>query len=143
MFLRRAPKFRLTRRPEVFKFENQAKKLIRVWYRDPLEDFEHVRQLSDHSRSWICHRVNTCELAVLQETWSLSLLTTTEPLSGLHPNIATVHDAYFHDENFYIISEYLELSLWELESASNPLQEWEVASVIAEVGSPVKVFDPS
>lgn len=139
--LRRVPKFRLMKRPEVFNLGFRAKKLIRVWYKNPLEDFELVRQLSDGSRGWICHRKNTCTLAILQETWSPSLLEATEPFAGLHPNIAGLYDAYFHEEKFFVISEYLELSLWELESTSNPLQEWEVATVLAEVESIVKLIE--
>lgn len=132
--LRRVPKFHLTKPPEVFKIENSAKRLIRVWYKNPFEDFQHVRQLSDCSRGWICHRKSTCSLVVLQETWSSTLLRSLELFSELHPNIAGIYDAYCYNEVYHVVSEYLELSLWELESKLYPLREWEIATIISEVG---------
>ena len=50
-----------------------------------------------------------------------------------HPNIAKLYDVYLYDDKVFIASEYLELSLAELDFHSFPFEEWEIATVANEV----------
>jgi len=57
-----------------------------------------------------------------------------QALSGIeHPNIAKVYDVYCYDNKIFTASEYLELSLTDINFQSFPFEEWEVATVIVEV----------
>ncbi|KAG9240849.1 hypothetical protein BJ878DRAFT_263822 [Calycina marina] len=50
-----------------------------------------------------------------------------------HPNIADILDVYFQDGNLCIVGEHLELSLFDLGFKRLVPEEWEVATIIAEV----------
>ncbi|KAH8674848.1 hypothetical protein BGZ60DRAFT_372764, partial [Tricladium varicosporioides] len=50
-----------------------------------------------------------------------------------HPNIADILDVYFYDGKLCIVSEYLEVSLLDLEFKRLAPEEWEIATIIAEV----------
>jgi hypothetical protein len=54
-----------------------------------------------------------------------------------HLNIANVHDAYCHKGKLFIVSEYLEVSLLDLDFHLYPLAEWEMATITAEVTTPL------
>jgi serine/threonine protein kinase len=57
-----------------------------------------------------------------------------QALAGIqHPNVAKVYDVYCYDNKIFTVSEYLELSLVDLEFQSFPFEEWEIATIIAEV----------
>jgi hypothetical protein len=50
-----------------------------------------------------------------------------------HPNIADIYDVYCHEDKLFTATEYLELSLSELDFQTFELEEWEIATIIAEV----------
>jgi hypothetical protein len=50
-----------------------------------------------------------------------------------HPNIADIFDVYFYDGQLFVVAEYLDASLLELEFTRLAPAEWEVATVVAEV----------
>lgn len=50
-----------------------------------------------------------------------------------HPNIADILDVYFHDGKLCIIGEHLDVSLFDLEFKRLVPEEWEIATIIAEV----------
>jgi serine/threonine protein kinase len=56
-----------------------------------------------------------------------------------HPNVADVYKAYYHNNKFYVISEYLDLSLLNLNFTQYPLEEWEIATIVTEVETPVEI----
>ena len=47
--------------------------------------------------------------------------------------IADILDAYFHYEKLYIVGEHLGVSLPDLELKTLVLEEWEIATIIAEM----------
>ena len=49
------------------------------------------------------------------------------------PNIADVPDVYFHGGRLSIVGEHLDLSLLDLEFDRFVAEEWEVATIVAEV----------
>jgi serine/threonine protein kinase len=50
-----------------------------------------------------------------------------------HPNIADILDVYFYDGQLCIVSEYLDVSLLDLEFNRLAPEEWEIATIVAEV----------
>jgi hypothetical protein len=50
-----------------------------------------------------------------------------------HPNIATVYDLYCDDDKIFLITEHLHLSISQLDFQKYELEEWEIATIIAEV----------
>lgn len=52
-----------------------------------------------------------------------------------HENIAKTYDIYFDDGMTFIIIEYLDLSLAQVDFAKHQLEEWEIASIIIQVGN--------
>ena len=52
-----------------------------------------------------------------------------------HPNIAEILDVYFHEGRLCVVSEHLAVSLLDLGFKKLPPEEWEVATIIAEVSS--------
>jgi len=54
-------------------------------------------------------------------------------------NIANIYDVYCHDNKMFIASECLELSLADLDFPSFEFEEWEIATIIAEVRTPLSL----
>lgn len=50
-----------------------------------------------------------------------------------HPNIADILDVYFHEGMLCGVSEHLAVSLLDLEFKRLAPEEWEIATIIAEV----------
>ncbi|OBT59956.1 hypothetical protein VE03_10479, partial [Pseudogymnoascus sp. 23342-1-I1] len=50
-----------------------------------------------------------------------------------HPNIASIHALYHYDNILYMVGEYLELSVTELDFQRFQLQEWEIATIMTKV----------
>jgi hypothetical protein len=50
-----------------------------------------------------------------------------------HPNIADILDVYFHDGKLCIVGEHLDVSLLDLEFNRLAPEEWEIATIVAEV----------
>jgi serine/threonine protein kinase len=50
-----------------------------------------------------------------------------------HPNIADILDVYFYDGQLCIVNEYLDVSLLDLEFKRLVPEEWEIATIVAEV----------
>jgi hypothetical protein len=49
------------------------------------------------------------------------------------PNIAIVYDLYCDDDKVFQVTEHLDISLSQLEFQKCELEEWEMATIIAEV----------
>ena len=108
-------------------------KLLRLWLRSPWEDYTLVRPASTEPslasrQGMYFHRATIREFP---NSGGMQLL---QALSGIeHPNIAKVYDVYCYDNKIFTASEYLELSLTDINFQSFPFEEWEVATVIVEV----------
>ncbi|KAH6670154.1 hypothetical protein B0J14DRAFT_445293, partial [Halenospora varia] len=108
-------------------------KLQRLWLRSPWEDYTLVRPASTEPslasrQGMYFHRATVREFP---NSGGVQLL---QALSGIdHPNIAKVYDVYCYGNKIVTASEYLELSLTNIDFQSFPFEEWEVATVIVEV----------
>ena len=136
---------RTVRRVKPFYFANTAmssmttsnggKRLLRIEFKDPNEDYVFTHDLSNHG-TLVCNRKNPLQLAVVRESYSPAPLQMLLTLSQIqHPNIADVLDVYFNRGRLSIVSEYLDVSLLELQLKALPLEEWELATIISEVCS--------
>jgi hypothetical protein len=86
---------------------------------------------------------NRLHVAVIRESFSLAPLQMLEELAQVqHPNIADIFDVYFHDGKLCIVGEHLDVSLFDLEFKRLVPEEWEIATVIAEVTDPPSAAYP-
>jgi hypothetical protein len=82
----------------------------------------------------VCHQKNHLHPAVIRKSFSLMLLQMLELLAQVqHLNIADILNVYFYDSQLCIVSEYLDVSLLDLEFKKLALEEWEIATIVAEV----------
>jgi hypothetical protein len=59
-----------------------------------------------------------------------------------HLNIADIFDIYFYDGKLYIISEHLNVSLFDLEFKRLVPEEWKITTIITEVTDPPSAAYP-
>jgi hypothetical protein len=82
----------------------------------------------------VCHRRNRLQLAVIRKAFSPTPLQMFELLSHVqHPNVADILSVYFHYNKLYIVSKHLDVSMLGLEFKRLAPEEWEIATIIAEV----------
>ena len=108
--------------------------LLRLWLRSPWEDYASVWTVPGEP-TLVYRRGGYFQKSSLREFSNagggLKLL---QALSSFrHPNIAKIYDVYCHADKIYTISEYLELSLNDIDFHSFILAEWEIATIIVEV----------
>jgi hypothetical protein len=81
-----------------------------------------------------CHRrayFRKASIRAFQTSGEVKIL---QDLSSIqHPNIAKLYDIYLYNDKVFIASEYLELSLAELDFHSFSFEEWEIATVANKV----------
>lgn len=112
----------------------KVRRLLRVDFKSPKDDYTFVQELWSNQGTLICHRKNRLHLAVIRESFSPTPLQMLEELAQVqHPNIADILDVYFHDGKLCIVSEHLDASLFDLEFKRLVPEEWEIATIIAEV----------
>lgn len=108
-------------------------KLLRLWLRPPWEDYTSLRPVS-REPSMAYRRgayFQKAAIRVFPNSGGIGLLQTLSDIQ--HPNIAKFYDVYCCDNKIFIASEYLELSLMDLDFQSFPAAEWEIATIIFEV----------
>lgn len=114
----------------------KLKRLLRTEFKSPKEDYLFFQEQSDQG-SLVCHRKAIFHLAVIRESFSPRPLHLLEELSLIqHPNIAEILDIYFYDGKLSIVTEHLDVCLLDLDFSRLPPEEWEIATIIAEVTMP-------
>jgi serine/threonine protein kinase len=138
--LRRAKRFYIsslqdtTSAPSATTEPRKLRRLLRIDFKNPKEDYAFVQELRSNQGTLVCHRKNHLHLAVIRESFSPTPLPMLELLTQVqHPNIADILDVYFYDGQLCIVSEYLDVSLLDLEFNKLAPEEWEIATIIAEV----------
>ena len=112
----------------------KLRRLLRIDFKNPKEDYTFVQELRSNQGTLVCHRKNRLHLAVIRESFSPVPLQMLELLAQVqHPNIADILDVYFYDGQLCIVSEYLDVSLLDLEFNRLAPEEWEIATIVAEV----------
>ncbi|KAF8852950.1 hypothetical protein BDZ45DRAFT_762790 [Acephala macrosclerotiorum] len=112
----------------------KVRRLLRIDFKNPKDDYTFVQELRSNQGTLVCHRKNRLHVAVIRESFSLAPLQMLEELAQVqHPNIADILDVYFHDGKLCIVGEHLDVSLFDLEFKRLVPEEWEIATIIAEV----------
>lgn len=112
----------------------QIKRLLRVEFKNPKEDYSFIHELEPNRGRVVCHRRNNHYLAVMRESFSPRPLQMLEEISRVqNPNIANILNVYFHEGRLMIVSEYLDVSLLDLQFHRLPPEEWEIATIVSEV----------
>ena len=112
----------------------KLRRLLRIDFKNPKEDYTIVQELRSNQGTLVCHQKNHLHLAVIRESFSPMPLQMLELLAQLrHPNIADILDVYFYNGQLCIISEYLDVSLLDLEFKRLAPEEWEIATIVVEV----------
>jgi hypothetical protein len=111
-------------------------RLLRVWLKSPWNDYSSIRTLSSSGESQLAYRKGGYFQKATIKVFSCSggSVRILQQLSHIqHPNLATIYDVYCYEDKICTAIEYLELSLAELDFEYFELEEWEVATIIAEV----------
>ncbi|KFY31578.1 hypothetical protein V493_00986 [Pseudogymnoascus sp. VKM F-4281 (FW-2241)] len=112
----------------------KVKRLLRIEFKSPKEDYQFFQKLQSDQGALVCHRKAFFRLAAIRESFSPRPLHLLEELSLIqHPNIAEILDIYFYDGRLSIVTEHLDVCLLDLDFSRLPPEEWEVATIIAEI----------
>ena len=121
----------------------KVRRLLRIDFKNPKDDYTFVQELRSNQGTLVCHRKNRLHVAVIRESFSPTPLRMLEELAQVqHPNIADILDVYFHDGKLCIVGEHLDVSLFDLEFKRLVPEEWEIATIIAEVTDPPSAAYP-
>ncbi|TVY85515.1 hypothetical protein LSUE1_G004894 [Lachnellula suecica] len=113
---------------------HRLRKLLRIQFSDPQEDYKNIREMTSNQGTLVCHRRNHLSLAVIRESHSPSPLAMLESFAHVHhSNVADILDVYFYSGQLLIIGEHLDISLLNLNFKPIPPEEWEIATIIAEI----------
>jgi len=118
-----------------FAKSNSHGKLLRIWLTSPWEHYTSARTLSPAGGSCLAYRngayFSKAAIRVFPYPKDVQAL---QRLSDIrHPNVASIYDLYCHEEVLYAATEYLELSLADLDFQTYDLEEWEIATILLEV----------
>jgi len=108
-------------------------RILRIFLGDPWDDYDYVRYLG---QDMVARRkASYFKLVNIRKCHSSDVLDEQPRLlsSIQHPNIATVYDLYCNDDKIFIVTEHLHISISELDFRKYELEEWEVATIMAEV----------
>lgn len=106
-------------------------KLLRLWLRSPWEDYTRVQSREPSLAFRKGAYFQKATIRAFPNSGGIQLLQAFS--SFRHPNIANVYDVYCYNDRIFVASEYLELSLNELDFHSFSFAEWEMATIIVEV----------
>ncbi len=82
----------------------------------------------------MCRQKGHLSPAIIRKSFSPTPLQMLELLARVqHPNIADILDVYFYEGQLCIVSEYLDISLLDLDFNKLAPEEWEIATIVAEV----------
>lgn len=113
---------------------SKVRPLLRIDFKNPKDDYIFLQKLQSNRGTLGCHRKNRLHLAIIRESFSPAPLRMLEALAQVrHPNIADILEVYFCDSQLYIVGENLDVSLLDLEFTRLLSEEWEIATILAEV----------
>ncbi|TGO56037.1 hypothetical protein BCON_0083g00300 [Botryotinia convoluta] len=108
--------------------------LLRVWLMSPWGDYQPVAPITSMGCLLACRKGDyfvKVRVGVYEEDDTVQFL---QALSMIqHTNISRILDVYCDENKLFIASEYLELSLVDIDFHMFEFDEWEVATIIREV----------
>ncbi|KAH6666160.1 kinase-like domain-containing protein [Halenospora varia] len=106
--------------------------MLRILLGDPWDDYDYVYSLRQDMVAK--RKVPYFKLVNIRQCHSSDAIEQSRLLSRIQsPNIATVYALYCDGNNISIVTEYLGIHLSQLELQKYHLEEWEMATIIAEV----------
>jgi hypothetical protein len=107
-------------------------RMIRILLGDPLDDYNYV---SCHGGDLVATgKASYFKLVNIRQCHSPDAIEQSRLLSRIHsPNIATVYGLYCDGNKIFVVTEHLDIFLSQLEVWKYELEEWEMATIIAEV----------
>ncbi|TGO07233.1 hypothetical protein BTUL_0306g00120 [Botrytis tulipae] len=108
--------------------------LLRVWLRSPWDDYQPVAPITSMGCLLACRKGDyfvKVRVGVYEEDDTVQFLQSLSMIQ--HTNISRILDVYCDENKLFIASEYLELSLVDIDFHMFEFDEWEVATIIREV----------
>lgn len=112
-----------------------AKTILRILIKDPWNDYDYIEGyvegrdpviLAKHKAFYF--RLVTIRQLHLASTIPVEILSTIQ-----HPNITSICDIYRYSNKTFLVTEHLQVGISQLEIQKYELEEWEIATIIAEV----------
>lgn len=111
----------------------KVQRLMEVSFKSVKCDYIFIQDMP--SGALACHHKRRYQLAIIRQSHAAVPLQMLEAFSVVHhPNVADIFGAYFHAGELHIVGEYLTISLIELGFEDQAPEEWEIATVVKEVG---------
>ena len=115
-------------------FSGTCDRILRVFLGDPWNDYEYIHYID---QVMLARDISSYfKLVNIRQYPTSNILEQVRIISTIqHPNLATVYDVYCDNEeaNAFVITENLGISISQLDFQKFELEEWEIATIIAEV----------
>jgi hypothetical protein len=111
-----------------------VKRFLRVLLRNPWDDYDHVMHLDQGILA--IRKGSSFKIVSVQQFECPEILQQTRMFASIqHPNVASIYDVYCHEEKQFMITEHLCVRISHLQIQEHELEEWEIATIISEVGA--------
>jgi serine/threonine protein kinase len=112
------------------------RRILRILLGDPWDDYDYIGHLDQVVLAR--HKASYFKLVNIRQFYCLNALEhalqQSQILSSIqHPNIASIYDVYCCDDSTFLVTEHLNICISQLELQKYDLEEWEIATIIAEV----------
>lgn len=112
----------------------QLAKIFTIKFESPWVEYEYIRQ--SNQVTVVRQRSSYFRLANVHEFLAANTIQQSQVLATVsHPNIASIYGIYSYISKLLVITEYLDISLSQLDFQSYGIEEWEIATIVAEVGN--------
>lgn len=112
----------------------QPATMFTIKFESPWVEYEYIRQ-SDQV-TVVRQRSSYFRLANMQESPATNIIQQSQVLARVsHPNIASIYGVYSCIDKLLVVTEHLDISLAQLDFQSYKTEEWEIATIVAEVGN--------
>lgn len=112
----------------------QLAKIFTIKFESPWVGYEYIRQ--SNQVTVVRQRSSYFRLANMHEFPATNTIQQSQILATVsHPNIASVYDVYSYIGKLLVVTEHLDISLAQLDFQSYEIEEWEIATIVAEVGN--------
>jgi hypothetical protein len=111
----------------------RANRMFTIKLGSPWDDYDYIRRCDQVMI--VRQRASYFRLANIEESLTVNTLEQSQILSRIaHPNVASIYSAYCYNDKISLVTEHLDISLTQLDFQSYELEEWEIATIVAEVG---------
>ncbi|KFY27454.1 hypothetical protein V491_00907 [Pseudogymnoascus sp. VKM F-3775] len=106
--------------------------LDRTYFESPWVEYEYIRQ--SNQVTVVRQRSSYFRLANVHEFLAANTIQQSQVLATVsHPNIASIYGIYSYIGKLLVVTEHLDISLAQLDFQSYEIEEWEIATIVAEV----------